>query len=380
MSCLEYNGKKTNEASMTRVRCVARKRYPLALDLVTKFKRNSGSGHSSEKTSNLSFVGHTRFATSSVNIESELHPHEWVPFHEEVVWLFEGKTGHFRSCKRTVGLHLSHNGDFDALNCYNQIMVVGDVGLWLERVLDVKNSTSGDSPKVAGMMDLMRVQGRWGPAARLAYVRCILTCPNDVSGEEGLSKEAPSVFPGWDHWLSWEKFFTTEWENCRKSIIVKHKEITPGVIDNELNTFRYSIDTQKEKEMVKALCGAKNKPKFLMHGKEHKPASSELKAFMHMAVRGFLRADLYTALTEFMIRAEGSFGIQVHCSLEPAVMCIASKGQPMAVAFDRDSSICLTGSEANALAVPVTSDGKWLTTRIDLDNKGEIMRIGGFFN
>ena len=42
--------------------------------------------------------------------------------------------------------------DFDALSAYGTMMVVGDVGLWLERVLHTPNSTNGDSPKIAGCM------------------------------------------------------------------------------------------------------------------------------------------------------------------------------------------------------------------------------------
>ena len=54
---------------------------------------------------------------------------------------------------------------------------------------------TGDSPKIVGCMDLMRVQGRWGPAARMAYIRAILKSVTDVTGGEGLSKEAPNAFP-----------------------------------------------------------------------------------------------------------------------------------------------------------------------------------------
>jgi hypothetical protein len=36
----------------------------------------------------------------------------------------------------------------------------------------------------------------------------------------------------------------------------------------------------------------------------------------------------------------------------------------------------LSGSEAEALAVPIDQQGKWLPERIDLDSHGEIMRIG----
>lgn len=46
---------------------------------------------------------------------TELHPHEWVPFHEERVWGFNSSSGAFSASIRSVGLHITHNGDFDAL-------------------------------------------------------------------------------------------------------------------------------------------------------------------------------------------------------------------------------------------------------------------------
>jgi glucosamine 6-phosphate synthetase-like amidotransferase/phosphosugar isomerase protein len=103
---------------------------------------------------------------------------------------------------------------------------------------------------------------------------------------------------------------------------------------------------------------------------------SVLIAFLKTAIRGFLRGDMYTAMTEFVSRAEGSFGLQVHCSLEPGVVVIASKGQPMSLAYKNDIPLCLYGSEAEALAVPIDADGKWLSKRLDLDSHGEIIRVG----
>ena len=47
----------------------------------------------------------------------------------------------------------------------------------------------------------------------------------------------------------------------------------------------------------------------------------------------------------------------------------------MSVAYDDDAPVILFGSEAEAIAVPVYKDGKWLRKRIDLMT-GEIMRIG----
>ena len=101
------------DPTCTRVRCVARKRYPLAKDLRAKFEQNAIQLPKIESA--VTFVGHTRFATSSVNTEPELHPHEWVSFHDEMVWRVNRLTQRMEKSKRMVGIHISHNGDFDEL-------------------------------------------------------------------------------------------------------------------------------------------------------------------------------------------------------------------------------------------------------------------------
>eukprot|EP01038_Epipyxis_sp_PR26KG_P007437 gene7437-10133_t len=98
-----------------RVRCVARKRYGLAADLASEYQKQLRHGYHPDPSNSLTVIGHTRFATSSVNTVPELHPHEWVPFHEESVWLFDRKSGLFEKHTSMVGIHISHNGDFDAL-------------------------------------------------------------------------------------------------------------------------------------------------------------------------------------------------------------------------------------------------------------------------
>ena len=71
-SSLEYEGIATNEITMKtrRVRLVARKRHALAADLAALYKRKGGRTPSDSAT--LTVIGHTRFATSSVNQVSGL--------------------------------------------------------------------------------------------------------------------------------------------------------------------------------------------------------------------------------------------------------------------------------------------------------------------
>lgn len=421
--------------SNCRVRLVARKRHPLAADLAKLYQKTNGNP---DGKSTITIIGHTRFATSSVNIVPELHPHEWIPFHNENFWFFNAETGKYLKINQYTGIHITHNGDFDAMEAYSSTMVVDEVGLWLERVLHVPNNTRGDSPKVCGMMEVLRVQGRWAASARLAWVRAVLTTSTDVSGGLPLSKTAPNTFPAPAYWAKWEaEVLEPIWVRHVHSVI---KVIQPNVVDNRKG-FRYYIDKKGVKELVKAIVAAVLSPTGLpthaptpaasaipqaipkakptetpafmeeddieMGGgppkSEVKPQAPEpvpvasrggavppiasslgvagwserqLVSFVHCAVRGFLKGDLYNCLTELLSRAEGSFGLQMHCTMEPGVVVIASKGQPMSMSFHPFVPVCLFASEAEALAVPVDPDGRWLPERIDLDSKGEIIRIG----
>jgi hypothetical protein len=361
----QFEGGEINTPKMFRVRCVARKRYPLASDLADLFLKKNGGEPDSRVA--VTFIGHTRFATSSVNVVSELHPHEWVAPRTEQVWQMS-PSGKFEQVTTTFGLHLTHNGDFDSLEAYSGHIVVNEVGMFIERVLHVTNDTAGESPKLCGMMEILRTQGRWAASARLAYVRLLKTAA-DVCGGEQLSKEAPNTFPPPDYFEGWANYFNKIWLMHKNNVIELLKQPKPGHRGME-----YQINRGAERTLVSKLI-----EHFDTMREKYKVVEwsvTEVNMFVSTAVRAFLRNDLYTALSELMTRAEGSFGLQVHCTVEPGVVVIASKGQPMSVAFDPDRSICLYGSEAEAIAVPVDEEGVWLPERIDLDSKGEIMRLG----
>ena len=63
--------------TVARVRAIARKRHPLAVDLKAQFERAFTRRRAYLHGRFLSVVGHTRFATGSQNTIPELHPHDW---------------------------------------------------------------------------------------------------------------------------------------------------------------------------------------------------------------------------------------------------------------------------------------------------------------
>ena len=99
-------------------------------------------------------VWHYRYATSgTVPSELETHWHEWISQRKEQVWQFTGKD--WLQKTRNVHHRITHNGDFDSWKIFNRELDYSTLGLWLERVLHTPNATMGDSPKIAGMMDLL---------------------------------------------------------------------------------------------------------------------------------------------------------------------------------------------------------------------------------
>ena len=83
----------------------------------------------------------------------------------------------------------------------------------------------------------------------------------------------------------------------------------------------YIIDRAAELQLIDVLCSSYENRNINIHNEHpHHRADEpdisnwsglEFKSFVTMTVKGFLNADLYTTMTEFMSRAEGSFGVQV---------------------------------------------------------------------
>jgi hypothetical protein len=157
------------------------------------------------------------------------------------------------------------------------------------------------------------VQGRWAAAARLAYVKAVLVGPSDVSDRLTLSKTAPNSFPPRSYWEEWAAFFDAIWLQHINNVV------KVNFVKNNSGEYQHRIVLHGERQFIKTL----------LHTRTLRPPIEdwtivEFKSFITLAVRGFLRSDLYAAVTEFLSRGVGSFGLQAHCSLEPGVFVIAS--------------------------------------------------------
>ncbi|KAJ1627773.1 hypothetical protein T492DRAFT_1120330 [Pavlovales sp. CCMP2436] len=323
-----------------RMRLVVRKRVPLADDLTSAYLASCPQGDTRHAHS-LSVIAHTRFATSSVNMISKLHPHDW--HHSgyasdatnaiggvqwelgETIYSWDAHTRTFVHRRAHVALHGAKIDYWDTL---------------------------------AGLLSLLRVHGRWAAAARLAWLRIVCTKADDAS-----ASSAPLGHLAHTTWERWCHFFVEVWEAAHA-----YKVVASLAGDESC----YVISLSGVRELENDPCSRLADPELrgrLQAGARMWPKGLT-KGFVHSAVYGFLRVDMYHALIEAMTRGHGSFGVQAHCSLEAGVVVISAKGQAMHVAYSQERPLVLFGSEAAAIGVGVTVDGAPLELTLALARIG----------
>lgn len=293
-------------------------------------------------------VWHYRFGTSGPPSVLETHWHEWSPDRLEKVWQIEN--GQYTSKLQNVNHRITHNGDFDAWHLFGQLTDYRTLGLWLERVLQVPNKTVGDSPKIAGMMDLLITQGMWLPSVRLAYQLMIASSVTDAFGGAKLTKDAPHTAPTRDQLERWARL-------C-EAAFVEHLNHLPSA--KELTTAHSLYQLQQ----------------LMIH---HLQQDNQLASidqckfclFVQATLEGFLHNDLYRATQFFMLRARGSFGLVTVSTLTPDKLVLSSLGQPITIGVDPQQKYSIYASEPSAVDAVLLHNPE--TYRLDLNqNAGEI--------
>ncbi len=291
---------------------------------------------------------HYRYGTSGPPSVQETHWHEWMPDRTTTVWQIANKEWIAR--KQNVNHHITHNGDFDAWQLFGRSMNTANLGLWLERVLHTPNNTIGDSPKIAGMMDLLITQGMWEASVRLAYQLVVASSFEAAFGGQEPSKDAPNQAPSKSDLSTWAEIFETNFWIYTGSLPEADKIFAPEFLDGFEHTV---VQTLAQDEQV--TCWAPQK----------------LSAFVKTAIQSFFYNDTYHAMQLFMERAWGSFGLATVSTLDAERIVLSSLGQPISIGFNREEAYAIYASEPSAVdrilsALPGTQ-------RLDLNqNTGEI--------
>jgi hypothetical protein len=282
---------------------------------------------------------HYRFGTSGPPSVLETHWHEWTPARIETVWQIEN--GQWIARSQNVNHRITHNGDFNSWQIFGQEIDNATLGLWLGWVLHTPNHTVGDSPKIAGMMDLLITQGMWTAAVRLAYQLVIASALEDAFGGQMLNAD-----PSEAALSHWSNIFETVFSSHINSLPAANSIFAPDSIN------------RLQQDIVQKLI-----PDYRLA----RSSKQQLMAFTREAIQVFLYNDVYRATQLFMARSKGSFGLVIASTLEADRLVLSALGQPLTIGFD--------ASEPTAVdAVLFDRPG---TYRLDLNqNAGEIAVLG----
>ncbi|UHD14494.1 zinc metalloprotease [Thiocapsa bogorovii] len=327
------------------------KRGDLTRDLLRAFRRRAaGQRLIGRKPLREIFhlVGHYRYGTSSCPAEIETHWHRWARPRTAPVWSVDGQD---LVCRRRVIENLiTHNGDFDAWIAPWGRVSNPALGQWLTEVLGKSNAARGDSPKIAGMLDLLLTQGRWDASLRLGYA--LLTgraLPRqDLAALTAIFDE---VFTRWAVGLD-----VAHRDDGARPLVVGCASLAEVFARNAEATRRL-VDALRQASLSVTRDWPDDAKKFRQR-------------IVGRAVHAFFHNDLYTATMLFMERAEGTFGLVTTTSLQPGAVALAAERQPLFIGADPETGMLIYASEAAALTVACgpNPDGAPLPYRYDLSD------------
>ncbi|WP_310413512.1 hypothetical protein [Chamaesiphon sp. OTE_8_metabat_110] len=338
---------------------INRKRQNLTRSLETAFAPvRERSRRSGAKAVDNAIVGvwHYRYATSSPPAIVETHWHEWMPARSADVWRVE--QGQWVKDRQTVNHRITHNGDFDAWMLFGEEVANTELGLWLERVLHTPNSTVGDSPKIAGMMDLLITQGMWAASLRLAYQLAVAKSLSAAFGGKIPTKTAPNTAPS--------ELELSGWAEIVEGIFCHHQAVLLLPDAQSMLELSQSHVARLEREMIQALS-------------QHHTIGcwTELAraAFVKTAVNAFFYNNPYQAAKLFMSRATGTFGLVTASTLCADSVVLSAWGQPIATGFNVAEEYMVYASEPAAVDAVLAQIPR--SYRLDLEQKGgEIAWVG----
>ena len=348
-----------NQAAFVGEKIINKKRENLTKSLETAFaavRRQAVLAGAKALESVVMGVWHYRYATSSPPSALETHWHEWIPARQAAVWkLGNGKWVRER---KNVNHRITHNGDFDAWMIFDKPIENTKLGLWLERVLHTPNSTTGDSPKIAGMIDMLITQGMWYDSVRLAYQLEVAESVEEAFGGQEPSKDAPNTAPSKQDLSDWAEIFETVFQKHTEVMLFLSPRSDLVTFKEDLSIFEDDVLQEISKNILISQWTRKKKT-----------------AFVRVALDAFLHNDLYRATKIFMSRAHGSFGLVTVSTLEEESLVLSSQGQPISIGFNSSEAYMVYASEPAAVNAILSDTAE--SHRLDLNQKtGEIALVG----
>jgi hypothetical protein len=214
--------------------------------------------------------------------------------------------------------------------------IYNKVGRWLSRVLHCPDVCLGDSPKAAGMMELLTTKGSWIASVRWAYQKCIADGVGDAAdGDSLLDSESANTAPTTAWCTRVASRFSKIWEESLQQVPeFSAKQSHSDGIEMSGDKEKGSLDDKLS--MVVSGAVMRGKMAAIEWAGEDTVVSSmppdARDQWVVCIIDNFLNGDIFTAMSEFLLKAHGSFGLQVISSNQPGTAVIAAKGQTMRMA------------------------------------------------
>jgi hypothetical protein len=291
---------------------------------------------------------HYRFGTSGPPSVLETHWHEWCPARVDRIW--EQHDGLWSVTEKNINHRITHNGDFEGFRLFKRVVDYETLGLWLERVLHVANKTLGDSPKIAGMLDILICKGNWYSAVRLGYQMAIAQDFSAAFGGMTPTRTAPQTAPSRSTLEHWASIF----ETCFVDFAQTYSE--RGWSDDKLR--RQQMQRRIHDNLSRDSCLSMN-------------GADRLWNFIDETVHAFLHNNPEQASRLFLTQARGSFGLITLSTLTPDQVVLGCLGQPLSAGFDPEDRVSFYASEP--ASIDATLALRPQAFRIDLNqNSGEV--------
>jgi hypothetical protein len=341
-------------------KCVNSKRGDLAARLGNGLRRNAHGRPAFGGT--FLAQSHVRYATSGESSAHEAHPFYYVePKQRGSRRILRWIGGRSSVSEQPVYTTLTHNGDMEGLRWRGTWLPYPELGDFLERVLGAPNRWSGDSPLLAGAVELLLCRGMWFESLRLAFHLTVAPEPPDLAalpaslvGEQRrkAARELLASYPAPSASTleAWAKLAEKAWRGRSDTPTTKSLSFRELLEARLLQCF--------EREAFPELPIAR------------------LAEFVRATVEAFLDNDLYVAVRKLEAIVQGTFGCVVTSTLEPGCAVAFSRGQPLSLGFHARDALVGIVSERAALKVRGAGDQPVFEERLDLDLcRGEIARV-----
>lgn len=293
--------------------------------------------------------GHSRYGTSSAPAVKETQPHTWLPERRVPVWSPDSAQSGPRKLSPRVSAFVTHNGDFDAWEIYGSSVSYDQIAVWLEKVLGTGHSAKGDTPKLAGVVDYVFAQGMWDAALRYGFFETVPDSPSLPAPSAGI----------------WKVWGAKADEAFAK--LIREGALAPV---REWNLMSAEDRRLVQDAVAEVLSTETDFRKWVPEAKRA--------AFIESAVTAFMDHDLYTTAKIVKRRSEGSFGVILTSSLQPEKTVLFAHSQPLFIGYDPELNFMTWASEAAALKVSFTVEGRKRTLpyRFDMNQEtGEILEL-----